>query len=61
MIAELFDVIIGPKGLPLEDDAQPDAPWSCTRCASRRGFRLRGQRPGGRPVPTKAGRVRLAA
>ena len=61
MTGELFDVVIGPRGFPLDDDAQPEAPWACTGCASRRGFRRRGQRPGGRTVLTKAGRVRLAA
>ena len=61
MTGELFDVIIGPRGFPLDDDAQPEAPWACTRCASQRGFRRRGRRPGGRTVLTKAGRVRLAA
>ena len=61
MTGELFDVIIGPRGFPLDDDDQPEAPWACTRCASRRGFRRRGQRPGGRTVLTKAGEVRLAA
>jgi hypothetical protein len=61
LTAELFDVIIGPKGFPLDDDAQPEAPWACTRCGNRRGFRRRGQRPGGRSVVTKAGKVSLAA
>ena len=61
LTGELFDVIIGPKGFPADDDAQPEAPWSCTRCGNRRGFRRRGQRPGGRTVLTKAGTVRLAA
>jgi hypothetical protein len=61
LTGELFDVIIGPKGFPLADDAQPEAPWACTRCASRRGFRRRGQRPGGRTVLTRAGKVRMAA
>jgi len=61
LTAQLFDAIIGPKGFPLDDDAQPEAPWSCTGCKGRRGFRRRGQRPGGRSVLTKAGRVLLAA
>ncbi len=61
MAGELFDVIIGPRAFPADDDAQPEAPWACTRCGNRRGFRRRGQRTGGRTVLTKAGRVRLAA
>jgi hypothetical protein len=61
LTGELFDVIIGPKGFPLDDDAQPEAPWACTRCGNRRGFRRRGQRPGGRTLLTRAGKVRLAA
>jgi hypothetical protein len=61
LTGELFDVVIGPRGFPLDDDAQPEAPWCCTRCGNRRGFRRRGQRPGGRTVLTKAGKVRLAA
>lgn len=61
LTGELFDAVIGPRGFPLDDDAQPEAPWACTRCASRRGFRRRGQRPGGRTVLTKAGKVLLAA
>ena len=42
------------------DDAQSEAPWCCTCCGNRRGFRRRGQRPGGRTILTKAGRFRLA-
>lgn len=61
LTGELFDVVIGVKGLPLDDHAQPEAPWACTRCGNRRGFRRRGQRPGGRTILTKAGKVRLAA
>ena len=61
MTGQLFDVVIGPKGFPLEDDAQTEAPWACTGCGNRRGFRRRGQRPGGRTVLVKSGKVRLAA
>jgi len=61
LTGELFDVIIGLRGFPLDDDAQPEAPWACTRCGNRRGFRRRGQRRGGRTVLTKAGQVCLAA
>ena len=61
LTGELFDVIIGPRGFPLDDDVQPEAPWCCTRCSNRRGFRRRGQRPGGRTVLTRAGKVCLAA
>ena len=61
LTGELFDAVIGPRGFPLDDAAQPAAPWACTRCASRRGFRRRGRRPGGRTVLTRAGRVCLAA
>jgi len=61
LTGELFDVIIGARGFPLDDDAEPEAPCACTRCGNGRGFRRRGQRPGGRTVLTKAGKVRLAA
>jgi len=61
LTGELFDLIIDMKGFALEDDAQPEAPWACTRCGNRRGFRRRGQRPGGRTSLTKADKVRLAA
>jgi len=53
MTAELFDTVIGAKEFPLDGHAQPTAPWGCTRCGSRRGFRRRGQRPGGRSVLTR--------
>jgi len=49
-----------PEGLPLGDDAQPEAPWACTGLQSRRGFRHRGQCPKG-TVLTRGGKVRLAA
>jgi len=39
LTGELFDVIIDPKGFPLDEDAQPETPWACTRCGNRRGFR----------------------
>jgi hypothetical protein len=61
LTGERLDVLIGPKGFPLGGDAQPKAPWACIRCRNRRGFRRRGQRPGGRSVVTKVGKVRLAA
>jgi len=37
----LFDVIIGPRSFLLDDDAQPEAPWVCSRCGNRRGFHPR--------------------
>jgi len=43
LAAELFDVIIGPRGFPSEDDTKPEAPWGCSRCANRRGFRRGGR------------------
>ncbi|MDQ6796611.1 MAG: transposase [Actinomycetota bacterium] len=61
LTVELFDAVIGPFGFPLADGDQPEAPWCCTGCGSRRGFRRRGQRPGGRTVTTAAGRVRMEA
>ena len=61
LTVELFDAVIGPFGFPLADAEQPEAPWSCTGCGSSRGFRRRGQRPGGRSVTTAAGRVRMEA
>lgn len=61
LTVELFDTVIGPFGFPLPDEDQLEAPWACTRCGSRRGFRRRGQRPGGRTVTTVAGRACLEA
>ena len=61
LVGGLFDAVIGPFGLPLADDEQPPAPWACPGCGSKRGFRRRGLRPGGRRVVTRCGRVRLDA
>mgnify|MGYP000315360756 CR=1 FL=1 len=57
MIAELVDEVVGPFGMPLADEQQLDAPWSCTGCGSRRGFRRRGLRPKPRKVLTRCGTV----
>ncbi|MGH9281223.1 MAG: transposase [Acidimicrobiales bacterium] len=57
MVAELVDAVVGPFGVPLSDDEQLEAPWSCTGCGSRRGFRRRGFRPKPRRVTTACGRV----
>lgn len=61
LTVELFDAVIGPSGFPRSDADQPEAPWACTGCGNRRGFRRRGQRPGGRRVTTVAGRVHMEA
>jgi len=57
MIADLVDAVVGPFGLPLADDEQLDAPWSCAACGSGRGFRRRGFRPKPRKVVTACGQV----
>ncbi len=57
MIAELVDAVVGPFGTPLADDEQLEAPWCCTECGSRRGFRRRGFRPKPRKVTTACGKV----
>jgi len=57
MIADLVDAVVGVFGLPLPDDEQLEAPWACTGCGSRRGFRRRGMRPQPRKVMTACGRV----
>lgn len=57
MLAELVKVVVGPFGLPLPFDAQARAPWTCTGCGSRRGFRRRGFRPKARKVVTACGTV----
>ncbi len=44
-------------GVPLADDEQLEAPWSCTACGSHRGFRRRGFRPKPRKVMTACGQV----
>ncbi|MGH9286467.1 MAG: hypothetical protein ACRD0M_12465, partial [Acidimicrobiales bacterium] len=57
MIAGLVDAVVGPFGLPLADDEQLEAPWCCTGCGSRRGFRRRGLRPKPRKLTTACGQV----
>ncbi len=57
MIADLVDAVVGPFGLPLADDDQLEAPWACTGCGNRRGFRRRGFRPKPRKVMTACGQV----
>ncbi|CAN5156537.1 hypothetical protein BH18ACT4_BH18ACT4_13620 [soil metagenome] len=57
MIAELVDAVVGPFGVPLADGEQLEAPWCCTGCGSRRGFRRRGFRPKPRKVTTACGQV----
>ena len=54
---ELLDTVVGPCGLPLRLHDQAEAPWSCTACSSARGFRRRGQRPGGRKLNSAVGQV----
>ncbi len=61
MIADLVDAVVGPFGVPLADDEQLEAPWCCTGCASRRGFRRRGFRPKPRTVTTACGQVAFAS
>ena len=61
MIADLVDAVVGPFGVPLADDEQLEAPWCCTGCASRRGFRRRGFRPKPRKVTTACGQVAFAS
>lgn len=57
MIADMVDAVVGPFGLPLADQEQLEAPWACTGCSSRQGFRRRGFRPKPRQVTTACGRV----
>ncbi len=57
MIADLVDAVVGPFGVPLADEEQLEAPWSCTACGSGRGFRRRGFRPKPRKVVTACGQV----
>lgn len=49
--------MVGPFGLPLGDAEQLEAPWACTGCMSRRGFRRRGFGPKPRKVVTVCGQV----
>jgi hypothetical protein len=58
MTAGLIDAVVGPHGSPRPASEQLEAPWSCTRCGSRRGFRRRGRR--GRQVTCAVGRTRFA-
>jgi hypothetical protein len=55
--AELVDVVVGRRGEPVRLRDQPEAPWSCTKCASSHGFRRRGCRPGGRKLNSAVGQV----
>jgi transposase-like protein len=57
MTADLVDAVVGGFGLPLPDDEQLEAPWACTGCGSRQGFRRRGFRPKPRKVTTACGQV----
>jgi hypothetical protein len=57
MLADLVDAVVGPFGLPLPDVEQLEAPWVCTGCGSRQGFRRRGFRPKPRRVMTACGQV----
>jgi transposase-like protein len=57
MVGDLVDAVVGPFGLPLPDTEQLEAPWACTGCASRQGFRRRGFRPKPRKVVTACGQV----
>ncbi len=61
MIAELVDVVVGPFGAPWPTQRQLEAPWACTGCASRCGFRRRGFRPKPRRIVTACGRVEFAS
>ncbi len=44
MTADLVDAVVGPSGAPWPAARQLEAPWSCTGCGSRCGFRRRGRR-----------------
>lgn len=57
MIGDLVDAVVGAFGVPLAGAEQLAAPWACTGCSSRRGFRRRGFRPKPRTVMTACGRV----
>jgi len=59
MVGELIDEVVGPFGVPVGDDDQLEAPWACTGCGSRRGFRRRGFRPKPRTVMTRCGSVKF--
>ena len=57
MVADLVDTVVGPFGVPWPVSEQLEAPWACTGCGSRRGFRRRGFRPKPRTITTAAGKV----
>lgn len=57
MVDDLVDAVVGPFGLPLGVEEQLEAPWACTGCASRQGFRRRGFRPKPRKVMTACGQI----
>lgn len=55
MMAELVTTVIGPPGFPLPDTDQLTAPWECTGCRSRQGFRRRGAASKPRRLATACG------
>lgn len=57
MIAEVVEEVVGPFGVPWPDERQLEAPWACTGCGSRRGFRRRGFRPKPRKLITACGSI----
>ncbi len=61
MIADLVDSVVGPFGVPRADEDQLEAPWACTGCGSRQGFRRRGSRPKPRRVTTACGKVAFSS
>ncbi|MGI9119201.1 MAG: hypothetical protein ACR2G7_03590 [Acidimicrobiales bacterium] len=61
MIDDLVDVVVGPFGSPWPSERQAQAPWACTGCARRQGFRRRGFQPKPRQITTACGTVAFSS
>jgi hypothetical protein len=61
MTETLLDVYLGRRGLPIAADDQAEAPWACTGCGNRRGFRRRGFRQRDRKLASACGGVSFRA
>ena len=61
MTETLLDIYLGRRGLPIPADDQAEAPWGCTGCGNRRGFRRRGFRQRDRKVVVVCGGVSFRA
>ena len=57
MTETLLDIYLGQRGTPIGAQDQGEAPWACTGCGSRRGFRRRGFRQRDRKLDAACGGI----